>query len=489
MLSRHLITYSVSFARIVLCTIMVITISSSLMAQVKTAKELKQQLGKATKDVDRLKLLSQLNVLYTQKGQNDSVGKLTKEMLLIAQRSKNDTLLVHSYMNIGTYLVSKADFEASLEFYFKALHLAEELKLTNMMILLNNNIGGEYEDLENFNEAIKYTRKVKTLIAQEMVRLDAALKEEPQNKELLSSLKSNYVLEVFNNWHMAYDYLNTNEPRLALGYVDKANQLIKSRRLSGGQIDFIQAHIYWTYGQISEQLKNLPAAGRQYQYAARYSDSLKLKTPLVLTLNSYSHFLYNQGQYTPAKNNAIAALQEAKRIDFVLEIINSAAVLSKIYTKLNMPDSANYYYQLKDTYQDRAFNQQRISRLQDITFTEQIHQAEEQAKQAELEEQRKHNIQYAGIAIAIISFMVMFLLLSRSTMASPRLIEFLGVVGLLILFEFINLILHPFIGKYTHHSPLLMLGIMVAIAALLVPMHHKLEGWMKRKFLGVTSHH
>jgi NADH:ubiquinone oxidoreductase subunit 3 (subunit A) len=127
--------------------------------------------------------------------------------------------------------------------------------------------------------------------------------------------------------------------------------------------------------------------------------------------------------------------------------------------------------------------------LQDITFTEQIHQAEEEAKLAELDEQRKHNIQYAGIAIAIITFVVIFLLLSRTTAASPRVIEFLGVVGLLILFEFINLLLHPFIGEYTHHSPLLMLGIMVVIAALLVPMHHKLEHWIKHKFVGRTSGH
>ena len=62
-------------------------------------------------------------------------------------------------------------------------------------------------------------------------------------------------------------------------------------------------------------------------------------------------------------------------------------------------------------------------------------------------------------------------------------IEFLGVVALLIVFEFLNLLLHPFLERVTHHSPVLMLLALVCIAALLVPLHHKIEHWATAKLV------
>ncbi|MEO6190956.1 MAG: hypothetical protein ABIO44_11925 [Saprospiraceae bacterium] len=41
--------------------------------------------------------------------------------------------------------------------------------------------------------------------------------------------------------------------------------------------------------------------------------------------------------------------------------------------------------------------------------------------------------------------------------------------------------LHPFLEEKTHHSPILMFLILVVIAALLVPLHHKLEKWVTKR--------
>jgi hypothetical protein len=48
-------------------------------------------------------------------------------------------------------------------------------------------------------------------------------------------------------------------------------------------------------------------------------------------------------------------------------------------------------------------------------------------------------------------------------------------VALLIVFEFFNLLLHPFLKRISGHSPELMLLALVCKAALLVPLHHKVE--------------
>ncbi|HQW24173.1 MAG TPA: hypothetical protein PLI47_12785, partial [Bacteroidia bacterium] len=70
-------------------------------------------------------------------------------------------------------------------------------------------------------------------------------------------------------------------------------------------------------------------------------------------------------------------------------------------------------------------------------------------------------------------------LLSRSVMVNENIISFMGILGLLMVFEFINLLLHPFLEKVTNHSPVLMLLSLVAIASLLIPLHHRLEKFIK----------
>ena len=58
-------------------------------------------------------------------------------------------------------------------------------------------------------------------------------------------------------------------------------------------------------------------------------------------------------------------------------------------------------------------------------------------------------------------------------------LKYLGLLGLLLLFEFIAIFVHPYIDELTGHQPVWMLIILVMIAAVLVPLHHKMEHWVK----------
>ena len=118
-----------------------------------------------------------------------------------------------------------------------------------------------------------------------------------------------------------------------------------------------------------------------------------------------------------------------------------------------------------------------------MTFEEDLRQQELANEKNKAEDERKQNIQYALLALGIIILLSLYLLLSRSFITNTKLIEFFGVIGLLIVFEFLNLLLHPFLERITHHSPVLMLMALVCIAALLVPLHHKVEHWATAKLV------
>jgi hypothetical protein len=134
-------------------------------------------------------------------------------------------------------------------------------------------------------------------------------------------------------------------------------------------------------------------------------------------------------------------------------------------------------------YRDAVFNQQNLNQIQDMTFSEQIRQAEENRRISEEEEKARRNLQYAAIAIGIIAFIMLLMIFSRSVIASEKTIEIMGIIGLLLTFEFINLLLAAFLVILTKDSPLLMLFSMVLVAGVLVPGHHRFEKWVSEKLV------
>jgi hypothetical protein len=173
---------------------------------------------------------------------------------------------------------------------------------------------------------------------------------------------------------------------------------------------------------------------------------------------------------------AIAAVQNTPFFNYS---INPAKLLLALYKNYNS-DSALKYSEIYRIANDSVFSAKTIRQTQLMTFENEIKQEKLAEETMKAEEQRKQNIQFALIAFGIITFVILFLLLSRSIVANERLISFFGILGLLIVFEFINLLFHPWLASFTHESPVLMLLALVIIASLLIPMHHRLEKWITK---------
>lgn len=137
-----------------------------------------------------------------------------------------------------------------------------------------------------------------------------------------------------------------------------------------------------------------------------------------------------------------------------------------------------YYLEMAMAARDTLAVREQKAEVDNLLFNEKIRQQEIAEVQENEKHERKRNLQYAAIALGLVVFIILFLLLSHSVIANQRLIRFFGILALLIVFEFINLFIHPYLDRWTNHSIPLMLGIMVAIAALLIPLHHRMEKWI-----------
>jgi len=204
---------------------------------------------------------------------------------------------------------------------------------------------------------------------------------------------------------------------------------------------------------------------------------------LTQTARYYSLYLKKTGKYKEAKDYAFLGFRAAKQMGNKGELVATSDILYSLYEGHSNSDSAYYYLKVNHLYQDSLRIEQKTNQLQAIIASQQIKETERNAREAQAEEDRRHNIQYAAIALGLVLLIMVFLLLSRSIIVNTRIIEIVGVIGLLIVFEFINLVVHPYLVHLTSDSPILMLLILVLIASIIVPLHHQLEHWIKHRLV------
>jgi len=155
-----------------------------------------------------------------------------------------------------------------------------------------------------------------------------------------------------------------------------------------------------------------------------------------------------------------------------------STLLYSIHKSKGNVDSALFYLEMAKATTDSVSSKEKQQQLQSLVFEENLRQQDLALAELKVNQERNLNLQYAAILVALITFIILFVVLSRSIIVRQKFIEFFGILGLLALFEFINLFMHPHLADLTHHSPVLMLLIMVGIAALLIPAHHRLEKWI-----------
>ncbi|MEP6713351.1 MAG: hypothetical protein ABJA37_13075, partial [Ferruginibacter sp.] len=85
---------------------------------------------------------------------------------------------------------------------------------------------------------------------------------------------------------------------------------------------------------------------------------------------------------------------------------------------------------------------------------------------------------FIGIFIPILFLFTLFLSRRR---VHIKVVKGMGIISLLILFEFLTLLLHPYVLEMTNHIPVFEIMIFVSIAAVLIPSHHRLENWLIEK--------
>jgi tetratricopeptide (TPR) repeat protein len=348
------------------------------------------------------------------------------------------------------------DYRNSLLYSLPALHNFEQLNDTAKIIDALMEIGEAFTRSENIPQGIYYYSQCKSVI------------EAYHNK-------SKYPL-VLNNLADCYNEINAGDSALTL--INTALALAEKSRDSG-----YSCRIYATMGK-TQLARGDDKLARVYlnkglQFANNISDWSVIANIYCGLAKSY----FNTGDYSLVLQNAYKAAWYAEP-NFKKEQMQAFEWLYKAYEKAgNQRDSVYKYFRMAATIKDSLFTVQKTRSQQEIYLQEQLRNEEIQTARIREAAERKQTITYILIGIGIIIFIGLFLLLSQSFITNEKFIRVLGIIALLIVFEFFNLLLHPFLEKVTGHSTILMLFALAGIAALLAPLHHKTEKWAITKLV------
>jgi tetratricopeptide (TPR) repeat protein len=392
---------------------------------------------------------------------NDSMVFYAQQALLLCIKNRN-SFPVGTEAQALSFLASSlwwaGNYPDAKETYFKALQIAELLADTMLIGHIYNGIAMVNRNAGNFREAINYYTKAENLTKNipDNDVLNALLVDKGKCYEQLGILDS------------AYTYV---QECLAMYF-----RRFKGKNVFGGGVHSAMGVIYSKMGK--EQL-----AVEFFRQSFQLNKEINEIRLLARGYCEYAEHFERFHQQDSAIYYATKGLLIDRQFNLLVQQLQTSTLLTKLYIQENKIDSAFKYQQIMIDTRESVFSNEKINRLQTLEFNEQLRQQELLSEKRKSEEERKQNIQYALIAIGLVTLIILFLFLSRSFITNTKLISFLGVVALLLVFEFLNLLLHPFLERVTHHSPILMLLALVCIAALLVPLHHKLEKWTTVKLV------
>ncbi len=431
---------------------------SILTAQTRVADSLINLIAAEKIDSNKVRLMWQ----YADEINNSDPEKsiLVSQQALYMARSIKYTeglsrslgVLANGFINIGNY-------PRALDYHLQKLKIEEKRNKPRNMGSVLINIGIVYVLEQEYQKALLYYRKADSVITSNNVE--------------------DLVYQVNLNLGDAFDKLNILDS--AYHYYNMS--LLRAKAINNiyyaGISKIGLGHYYRKKGNFDSSAINYRTA---IDILTKENDDFLL---CETTLGFAKLFKQNK-QLDSAQHYAALSINIAKRGGFLSNELDAAEFLKNHYKEERNIDSAFAYYTIVQTLNDSINSKTKVRELQILSINEQTRQLQLEEDKRLAAKERSQQLQMLFIALFIPGFFIFTLLLSRVRIPI-RMVKILGVLSLLIFFEFLTLLLHPTVKEVTHHTPVLEMLIFVAIASFLIPLHHRVEHWLIEKLVQIRE--
>ena len=428
--------------------------ASCVISQRAKSDSLRALLTKEKIDTNKVRLMWQLAGavgVYNP----DTALILSFEALTLAKKINYLEGESRSIGAMANTFIKLSNYPKALELHIQKLKLEEKRKNPRNMASVLNNIGIVYFYQDEYRTALEYFFKADTLTRQNNV----------EDMKYFIALNLGDTYNRLNISDSAFTYFNKS---LELAKVLNDGDLIGTSMTGLG-------HSFLKLGSYKNSLLN-------YQTAITYLQEAGDDEVLCEATLGIANLYEQMGKYDSAAYFANISLSIAKKDGFLAKELDAAEFLTDHYKKIKHIDSAFNYVSYVRLLNDSINSKSKIRESQIISSNEHIRQLELEESNRLSAKERYEQLQMLLIAIFIPGIFIITLLLSRVNMHT-KLIRLLGVISLLFLFEYLTLLLHPTVARLTNHTPIYEILIFVGVAAILIPLHHRLEQWLIHKLI------
>jgi tetratricopeptide (TPR) repeat protein len=382
--------------------------------------------------------------------------------LRLAEDIKNHYLIKNSYLLLSNFYSEIEDYDKAIDYMGHAYSRMDYIKTKDVpyqKVVLTNNMGRLYSFKKNYDIAISYYDK--------SIRMADSLK--------FSTLKLPGYISLLNQ------YLEMKEPQRALTFLNSP----QGTSLKGFLSTFgMSSTVDLAYGVTYRELGRYDSAGIFFEKAKPGFEQSTNESNSINFFRQLATYYRKSGDKKKAIEYYLKVKEIGERNGFLDYIQSSAKYLDTLYAQTgNMPQSGIYkatYYQYKDSI-DKLGREKELAQIEASDVQQREIKLE---KEREENKKRRNNIQYLAIVIGIIGLFVALVILGMFKV-SAGVIKAIGFFVFIMFFEFIFLIFKKNIYSLTNGEPWKDLAFMIALAALLVPLHH----WLEHKVLHyLTSH-
>lgn len=387
------------------------------------------------------------------------------EEIKAADRETKDMkigLLRNCYLNLSNFYSVIGDYDKAIDKYTQAYHLLDQInskKVPYQRCVDINAIGNLFAMKKSYDIAISYFER--------SIRMADTLK--------FATLKLPGYISLLNQ------YLRMDQPGKALNYLNSAEgndlRVYLEKFRMAGVMDQAYAYVY-------TEMDRFDSARKYFEKALPFFEANMNEANRVMIYLQMGKLYSKTGESAKAIDMYTRAKEVGER-NGILEVVMSAAGhLDTIYRKRKEFLLSSTYNDIYYKFKDSIEKEKKVQELsQEEADAEQLRTERLENEQKELK-RRKNNIQYLAITLGIVLLFVALVILGMFKVSSG-LIKAIGFFVFLMLFEFIFLVFKKNIYSITNGEPWKDLLFMIALAALLVPLHH----WLEHRVLHyLTSH-
>jgi tetratricopeptide (TPR) repeat protein len=420
-------------------------------AQTQEIDSLKRLLQTENNDSLRCSLLIKLSDEYSE-SKPDTAFLLVQQGLLLAEKIKFTTGEILCLSRMGLILVSKGNDAKALELLLRSLKKSESIHEQRLGGYILRCIGNVYEDQGDERKSLEYTLKAR----------DIAFAIHDTDQVMACAINIGYLYEELNQ-------------------LDSSSFFTKEAYNFGvrnNQTPFMGLALN-NLGNIYLKMQEPAVAMSDYRMSMFYLLHLNMDDVFCETTLGIAKILQQEGRDDSCVYYAKLSYFTAKKDGFTKYELSSGTFLADYYKKHHVVDSAYGYLSLVIAAKDSIFSQEKTKAIQTLSFDETIRQQDIAAQKKHAEENHIRNLQLLAIGIFIPVFFLGVLFLSR-TKVKPRIVEFLGILSLLLFFEFITDLIYPYVSQLTNENPIWEMLFLVILAASLEPLNFRLEHWVKK---------